>query len=166
MDKTRYYYAGGERVRLQPDSRVAVDLARAGPPASPARSWARAYEGEAPLRGEIRLVDRGEIPDDVFAELDAQSAIHPVYTHGDATIVILPEVRVELDDGKLRLSDLVDKYADAARITEGKYGQVTLLPMSGKGEDAMRLANEIYEKMQPKSAQARFLRVTARPKPR
>jgi len=44
-----------------------------------------------------------------------------------------------------------------------KRGQTTLRPISGKGEDAITIANEIYVTIRPTMSQPRFLRLVDRP---
>ncbi|MBN2371367.1 MAG: hypothetical protein JXO72_12865 [Vicinamibacteria bacterium] len=164
MSKRIYYYAGGQKVAIDLDEEhVCVDLARVenGPPAL--REWLK-RENPKPLPGRLALVDRGDVPEEILKALDERSALQSVYRHGDALIVVLPEVRIEVDEKqRRRLSTFAARGPAPAVIESDKAGSLVMRPLSGKGADALALANSLHEKLNPPLAQARFLRITRKP---
>ena len=152
-----YYYAGGQKIELVPDpDRVAVDLSRVRTRSALVRVTLEAGE---PLVGKIRLVQRKDLPLRTLASLEKQSALQPVFTHGDSVIVVLPEVRVEVKPGQRKeLDSLVRSGGIQTAIEKDAVGRVVLRPLSGKGADALTLANTLHETLKPPMAQAHFLR--------
>ena len=119
------------------------------------------------LTKALRLVDGTDLPEPLRHTLDAAGALQPVYgTADDARVVVLPEVRVEASDPETRkgLRDLV-KDSDA-EMTESKPGRFVISVPSGRGDDALTLANRVVEELRPEVAQARFIHVVPRPGPR
>ncbi len=166
MGKPSYYYSGGKRIALEPDERtIAVDLRRARAAASPqVREWAERSGGLASVKDGIALVPRAEIPAEVLAGLDQEGAIHPVFRYGRARIVVLPEVRVEVAGAEeQRLRRALEKGDFQAEVEHDDGERLVLRPRSGRGIDALALANALHEKVAPSLAQARFLRIVPKP---
>jgi hypothetical protein len=85
-----------------------------------------------------------------------------VYRTEDGSLVaVLPEVRVEAPPAAL--SEIADR--PGAHVTDRTDDRITLRPDSGRGEDALALANELAEAGADVS-QPRFVRVVGRPEPR
>lgn len=163
-EEDAYYFAGGERIALRADpEHVGVDLERAGSLRRTRQKQLR-KTGQV-LRGEVVLLEAGDIEPDELEALEAEGALLPAYRADDATIVVLPEVRVELKDAreahrvrrKLEKAGLVDP-----KSVEERGGRLSFAPDSGRAEDALRLANDLYEDLKPSASQARFLRVVPR----
>lgn len=112
----------------------------------------------------LRLVEGTDLPEPVRQTLDSAGALQPVYrADSGARIVVLPEVRVETSDAAIgsRLHDLV-KQSDAT-MTEARPGRYSIQLSSGRGDDALALANRVVEELEPDVAQARFIQVVPRP---
>jgi hypothetical protein len=84
-------------------------------------------------------------------------------TDDKSLLVVLPEVRVETTDPakEQRLYDLV-KQSDAV-VAEAKRGRFVIRPSSGRGIDALALANRVVERVKPDIAQVRFVHIVPRP---
>jgi hypothetical protein len=161
-----YYWAAGERVPLRGGDEVAVDLdaaAAAGVDSAQVDGIRRAGR---PLTGALVLVDGGALDEGLRGRLDQGGALQPVYHSSDGTlIVVLPEVRVEAaaTGATAKVKQAVHASGVDADVTDTGSGRVTVVPKSGRGADALTLANEISERAHPEVAQARFLRVVPRP---
>jgi hypothetical protein len=166
MSEPRYYYAGGVKVPIELDGqRVCVDLglAKAGP--ALLRKWVKQAKPK-PVQGQLALLDRSALPPAVLEALEAQSAVQPVFRHGETSLVALPEVRVETTREKRRkLDTLVKNGPIPANIEDQGAERAVLRPLSGNGGDAVALANALHEALQPELAQARFVRIVAKPDP-
>jgi hypothetical protein len=164
MSEASHYYAGGVKVPIEPDrQRVCVDLglARSGP--TLLRKWLRQARPK-PVQGQLALLDRSALPAGVLEALEAASAVQPVFRHGEASLVALPEVRVEATRAQRRqLDTLVKNGPIPASIEDQGAGRALLRPLSGNGADAVALANALHEALQPELAQARFVRIVPRP---
>lgn len=161
-ERDHYYFAQGEKHPLQPDpSRIALDTghpAIANLPAADRRKVTG--EGQLVRRG-VRLFERGDLTADELERLDRAGAVLPVFKHRDTLLIVLPEVRVEANDAALQAavraflkSGDVDQNSIEDKGTRFSFG-----PRSGRGIDALRLSNELHEKLGPDLVQARFLRV-------
>jgi hypothetical protein len=164
-----YYFADGKRIALRADpDHVAVDLQRAQAAALPTTRRAALRHAGQELRKGVILLSRDALDDDERDALERAGALLPAYRAEDATIVVLPEVRVELRDAD-QVAGLRERLAaagaDPESVTERGH-MISFAPASGRAEDALRIANEIYEELSPAASQARFLRVVARPEPR
>lgn len=158
-----YYLSGGHRVPLKASPNVVIDL----------ESEAVENLAESDLQN---LRDKGRslstslllVPDEVAAEVLGETmvsapGVHPVFSSEDGSlIVVLPEVRVEADAPE---SLVAAGRADDAHIKDSNEVRLILEPDSGRGADALRLANELAEVPGTNVAQARFLRIVARPGP-
>ncbi len=165
MTQKSYYWAGDRKVLLDPATDwIAVDFARLGPLSKGVQRRIGKHWHPRALKGMIHLVSRGAVPDDVYATLESKSAILPVFRHGRTLLVAFPEVRVEVDRTQRRkIKSMVKEDPQKATITEQRGGTVVLRPASGRGVDAITLANRLYESVHPRMAQARFLRIVPRP---
>ncbi len=168
MTQKSYYWAGDRKIPLDPSTDwIAVDFARMS--ALPKGVQQRIGKGGQPraFKGMIHLVSRRAVPDDVYAKLDRASAILPVYRHGDTLLVAFPEVRVEAQrTQRSKIRSIVEQGPKKATITGQRGETVVLRPVSGRGVDAIALANTLYETVHPRMAQARFVRIVPRPDPR
>ena len=110
-----FYYAAGKRVTLTPDEDlVAIDQERAGSAKISEAARARIKDRSKALRGNVVLVAREELPSAERDALRTAMALQPVFCAEGATIVALPEVRVE-DSSPQRLKALrawLDKHRD------------------------------------------------------
>lgn len=144
----------------QPDPAfVAVDLARVGPASPAVLAWADSARALPALRGELRLVPGTSVPPAVRAELDARGALHPVFRHGDTRLVALPEVRVEVEPQERAAVRAAAEHGPVpAEVEDGPGGALTLRPRSGRGADALALADALERRLRPRLCQPRFLR--------
>ena len=157
-----YYYAGGRKIALEnDDEHVAVDqqaaekagLTSSLPTQSPQRS------------GGVVLASRSALDPDILARLRSAGALHPVYKRDRAVVVALPEVRVEFDNEAQRSAVMAFLKGEPAEHTIAEhtdYG-VVVRPTSGSGDDALRMANDIYERAHPASASVRFVQFVPKP---
>jgi hypothetical protein len=156
-----YYYAGGQRRGLADSDLVAVDLDAVGDLEEEVLEELRS--SGRPLAGAVVLVD-GETAARLLGDrLGEAPGVHPVYEAEGALVVVLPEVRVEGGAGALRR---VEERASARAGVDASEGRLVLRPRSGRGQEALELANELAESADEDEldlAQARFLRITERP---
>jgi ferric-dicitrate binding protein FerR (iron transport regulator) len=155
-----YYWAGGRRIALEDDSRIAVDIAGA----ERAELWdgelAAAAAAGAPVSSGVVLVPGAELSPVLRAELDSSGAAHPVYRSDDQTVIVLPEVRVETSPNTT-VADMRSAVAGwDVVVDQPASGRFVLTPASHRGADALALANHVTESVGPAAAQARFLRIT------
>jgi hypothetical protein len=154
-----YYYAGGKRIPLELDrEHVAVDVgvveSREGRRPDPA-----AVEGAEELRSGLYLVEKSSLSADIRRRLDQEDALLPVFLYEDALVVVLPEVRVEIAAGdETEVHRFLEQSDVPNQILADKGNRLVVRPDSGRGEDALRLANELQESVPVELAQARFLR--------
>lgn len=160
---TRYFYAGGKRHELEPaNNRLAIDTRGA------TSAGLGDVVGTAPvaskLPGGIAVVDRASFDDETLRRLDVAGVVRPVYRYGDALVVLMPEVRVELegDQHAAALEALGASTVDA-EVTGDTPERLSLRPRSGSGEDALDLANFIYERARPAASSVRMLQVVPKP---
>ena len=154
-----YYYAGGKRIPLELDpEHVAVDVGEVGSRGG-RRPDPAAVEGAVELRSGLYLVERSSLPADERRRLDQEDALLPVYQYEDALVVILPEVRVEIAEGsETEVHRFLEEADVPNQILTDKGTRLVVRPESGRGEDALRLANKLQESVPGEMAQARFLR--------
>lgn len=154
-----YYYAGGKRIPLELDrEHVAVDLSEAesreGKRPDPAT-----VEGAEELRSGLFLVEKSALSADARQRLDQEDALLPVFLYEDSLVVILPEVRVEIAAGdETEVHQFLEQADVPNQILTDRGTRLVVRPDSGRGEDALRLANELQESVPVEMAQARFLR--------
>lgn len=156
-----YYYAGGERRDLGDCDLVALDLEALGDLDSDRLDELRS-SGRT-LTGAVVLVDEELAATLLGDRLREAPGVHPVYQAEGALVVVLPEVRVEGDAEALRQVQM----STAARVAvDQSEGRLVLHPRSGRGQEALELANELTETAGPADldlAQPRFLRIIDRP---
>src|SRR5262245_58952423 len=144
-----YFYAGGKRQELEAvDDRLAVDTRGA------ASNGLGDVVSELPVVSKLPagmvIVDRGSLGKAAYERLNAAGLAQPVYRYGSALVVLMPEVRVELEDDQHAAAlGAVQSSTVPAQITDDTPERLSLRPRSGKGEDALDLANFIYEKARP-----------------
>jgi hypothetical protein len=159
----RYYYAGGERQPLEPqDDLLAIDT-RAASELGLGDSVSRA-QVISRLPAGLVIVPRHAVAN-IEQRLREGEAARSVYRAGNALVVPMPEVRVEFDGPEWREQTLraLSESKVPARITEDMPAALSLRATSGSGEDALDLANYIYERAKPASSTVRLLRVTPKP---
>lgn len=162
---THYYYAGGKKIPLQRVDNLVALRGQVPSRKRDSKTLAMNKRDSMPLMDGLSLVDVQGIADEDLAKYASPGDMQPVYTAGNTLMVPLPEVSVEAVDEKKQksLEKLLDKMGDLARVEKGKYGQITVHLTSGKGDDALQLANLIHEKIRPELAAARFMQVTSSP---
>jgi len=161
--KKLYYYAGGKRVPLEPATDlVAVDDTRLAERLPDLLASDTALRSGTPLRGGIRLIQRDHLAADTLDRLQRAGVTQPVFRQAGATLVAMPEIRIEDDEAKL--AGIREFVADKAQpITGDAEGRLTLHPLSDDGRDAVTLANELVEHYQLNSVSPRFLHVVSGP---
>jgi hypothetical protein len=155
---TRYYYAGGRRIELEPDDRyVAVDEKAAD--AAGVSLDAAGEPATRRLPGGVILSPRSDLGDARFERLSQAGALRPVYRRDRAIVVPLPEVRVEYDNAEQRaaVKAAIPKAPCQAEVSDESADGLVLRPTSGRSDDALALANYIYEKARPAAASVRFV---------
>ena len=159
----RHFYAGGERHTLETAAEwLAIDTHAAA--AAGLDREVAALTLESRLPGGIILVDRGACPDDLAARIDAAGAARPAYRSGRAVVVLMPEVRVEFESGQHAAAlRALGESKVPAEITDDAPDRLALRPRSGKGEDALDLANYIYEHIRPAASSVRMLQIVPKP---
>jgi len=161
-----YYWAGGRRVKLRPSSDVVVDLTLAAQFGLKRSDVARIRDLGRKLTASTVILPEQDLPEAFKADASSARAILPVFLADDGTLIaVMPEVRVEAAEPN-KLADLKRRIVQgktSAIIKEQRPGRLVLEPASGRGEDALSLANVVFEEYHPDLAQARFRRVIAHP---
>jgi hypothetical protein len=160
-----YYYAGRDRIELEPEEEwVAVDATCLGR-GKRDTALRKRLERERPVTGDVYVVGRKELSDADVGRLDRKGAVQPVFKHGRARIIVLPEVRASLREEKdtRALKRLIKKPEYKAEIVRQSGRRVVLRPASGRGLDALTIANRLKEEGEATVAQARFIRMVPRP---
>jgi hypothetical protein len=165
-DNAYFYDDDGSTVPLVPTDELAVQWDAADGADVPEDVLAELRRQARDLRGGVSMLPSSAMPKDVAETLDEAGALQPVYRYGDdALVVVLPEVRVEVDDEQ-QVRQLHDYLASAdvqSEVVRDEGDQVVLRPSSNRGADALQLANRIEESVKPAMSQARLLRVVRRP---
>lgn len=161
-----YYDVDGSRVPLHRAPEVAVDLGAARASTAGAdRVDTLAREGRE-LRGGIVMLDPERVPNELAEELDDAGAVQPVYgNEADGFIVVLPEVRIETESESEaeRVRSHLESRGQDVELVDDAGGRIVVRPKSGRGADALAIANRLTEEARPAMAQPRFLRVVPRP---
>jgi len=160
-----YYYVSGKPVRLTLDDEwVAVDSQRSGAADPNGNLSAALRDASRPLRGDLVLVRRDALSSQQLAGLADEGAIQPVFLAEGARLVALPEVRVEESspEGQEILRHWIRGHREEAEIVQDRGDRIVLRPTSGRGRDALTLANRLTEQVGPEMAQPRFLRIVDR----
>lgn len=160
---TRYYYAGGQRIALEADdAHVAIDEQQA----SAAGLTGSAGDDQARrLPGGVMLAERARVDDACLAELRAAGAVRPVFRHGASLMVPLPEIRVEFDDEGQRAAvhDALARVPHAVTIASDSPERLVLATTSGQSDDALDVANYLFERAKPAASAVRFVQIAPRP---
>ena len=160
-----YYDIDGQRVRLRPSDQIAV--ARSADVGDQLQVELSTLASDAePVKADLVLIEASNMSAALTDALEAVSGLQPVYTVYDGSrIVVLPEVRVESSDEAVTQEVRSFAKSDATDVELIKDGgkRLVLRPRSGKGTDAIALANEVYETFAPDVSQARFVRLVRRP---
>lgn len=161
-----YYNSDGSKVRLEGSDELAVDLNAASAAELPPTVLRRVEEKGSALRDGVVMLGSGELPEDVVRTLDEAGALRPVFgARSTGLLVVLPEVRIETGDEKQ--AEEVRRYLECsdigAEVIRDAGERIVVRPTSGRGEDALELANRVEEAVHPLLAQARFLRIVPRP---
>lgn len=160
-----YYYAGGKKVALEPDSEhVAVNQAAAeaagldmGDLSSPG--------GATRLGAGVVLAQRSGVNAQALARLKKAHALLPVFRKDRAILVALPEVRVEFDNPSQRkaVMAVLSGALDNLTIAEDEKDRLVLRSKSGDAAEALVAANEIFERAHPAASSVRFVQFVPRP---
>jgi hypothetical protein len=165
MGEQHYYYAGGNRIPLRLDRKhIAVDV-KAAAQARVDRKIAGVLKKAPSLRRDVHLVEKRQLPKGALEHLEAAAVVMPVFRHEDALVVVQPEIRVETTTASQArsLKKFLAKSDVDAEVFQDKAGRHTVRPASGRGEDALVLANRLHEEARVDLAQARFIRMVPRP---
>jgi len=160
---TRYYYAGGRRIELEPDDQyVAVDERAAGAAGVPVET------GHALVRrlpGGVTVSPRSSLSEARLDRLSQAGALRPVYRRDRSVLVPLPEIRVEYDNAKQRaaVKAAIPRAPCEAEVFDESPDGLVLRPTSGRSDDALALANYIYEHARPAAASVRFVQFVPKP---
>ena len=160
---TRYYYAGGQRIELEPDDRyVAVDEKAAD------AAGVTVESGTEPARrlpGGVIVSPRSDLSETGLERLSRAGALRPVYRRDRAMVVPLPEIRVEFDNAKQRaaVKAAISQAPCEAEVSDEGADGLLLRPASGRSDDALALANYVYEHAHPAAASVRFVQFVPKP---
>ncbi len=144
-----------------------MDLGAASAGQVPEQALDALRQSGVELRQGIVLVDEDAVPSEAARALDSAGALQPVFSGGgESLMVVLPEVRIETDGSEEAAR--VRTYLDSSRFDidveeDAERERFVVRPRSGRGADALKLANEVAEAVNPAMAQARFLRVVPKP---
>ena len=160
-----YYYDGaGSRIALHAIDEIAIDWEAAKAVSLPDELVSKLRDSSRVLRGGVSLVERNDLGESALHALDSVGAIHPVFRAEDGTkLVVLPEVRVEATDASQARKIKRTLKREEAELVEATGERLVIRPKSGRGSDALDLANRLEEAEHPLMAQAHFLRVVPRP---
>lgn len=162
-----YYYSEGQRIELTPvKDLVALDLEIAQKARVGEKELKSLMKNGRQLRRNLYLIGRNKLAAGMLHQIDEAGAQQPVFQHGDTIIVVLPEVRAESSPGKqeslfemLQSTDTVP-----AEVVEESGLKLVLRPKSGRGIDALHLANQLYEHANMVMAHPRFIRLVPKMK--
>jgi hypothetical protein len=160
------YYAGGRKVELDRDDEYVAVVQDAARRAGLDAQVESASKDTPRQGGGVVLAQRSALDQKTIAGLRDAGALQPVYRHNNAVIVALPEVRVEFDTAEQR--DAVRELLADGDVAPHKISQSTdygmvVQPESGKGDDALKIANEIHERAHPAAASVRFVQFVPKP---
>lgn len=161
-----FYDDRGEAHSLEPSGRVALDLEIARNLGLGDELLERWRSDGIEVRHAIVIVEVDTVPEDAAAALDEASALFPVFEADGALIMVLPEIRVQSAGTQMtaKLQEYLDSSPIAAEVEQQSGERLVIRPATGRGWDALDLANLIEEALHPPMAQARFVRVARRPR--
>ena len=154
------YYAGGRKVELDRDENYVAVVQQAAQEAGLDAQVETASKDSQRGGAGVLLVERSALDDKMLTSLRDAGALQPVYRKDQAVMVALPEVRVEFDTAEQRQSVmdvLADKSALPHTILQSTDYSMVVAPASGRGEDALKLANDIQERGHPAAASVHFV---------
>jgi hypothetical protein len=154
------YYAGGHKVEINRDEDYVAVVSDVAKKAGLEAQVESASKDSQRGGGGVLLVERSALDDKMLASLREVGALQPVYRSDQAVMVALPEVRVEFDTAGQRqavMDVLADPDALPHEIVQSTDEGLVVQPTSGKGEDALNLANDIQERGHPAAASVRFV---------
>ena len=160
-----YYYAGGRRISLKrDDDLVAFNQAAAASSGVDVRTLNAASGLRRGAEG-VFVAPRASLPDEQIASLRRKGSLLPVFRRDRVILVALPEVRVEFDDAQERnaVKALLASTAVKVSVTQDVDDLLVLRPSSGNADEALRLANRIYECAKPAASSIRFIQFVPKP---
>jgi hypothetical protein len=163
------YYAGGRKVELDRDEEYVAVVEEAAHRAGLDAQVETASKASPRRGGGVVLAERSALDEKTIASLRDAGALQPVYRNNQAVMVALPEVRVEFDTAEQRdsvMDVLADRDALPHKISQSTDYGIIVQPVSGRGDDALKIANEIHERGQPAAASVRFIQFVPKPKVR
>ena len=155
-----YYYASGKKIELDDDAdHVAVDQQAA------ARAGIDIPASAVHAAGGVIVAPRSAFDEPALDRLRQAGALLPVYKRDRAIVVALPEVRIEVDNAQQRakVMKILDEASADHTIDDAGDDRIVVRPASGNGEDALQIANRVYERAKPASASVRFVQVVPKP---
>ena len=156
-----YYHSGGTRVPLldAPDLIAANSVALAGDAVGK-----RALDSPATsLPGGYLLFQVDQLAEGLGKQLEDAGLTQPVFRTAGATLVVLPEIRVESENDAL-LEEVADSLGDTKGLAISRSpGRLGINLESGDGRDSLALANSLAERHPGLSVTPRFLRIVERP---
>lgn len=160
-----FYYANGQPVELVlADDVVAIDEGILAQMHVPAEVAAPIERGMQRLVRGLALIPAATLPPGLRSRLDKRGAVQPVFRAQGATLVPLPEVRVEESrpDKAQEVRAWLKKRQRTAAIVSQRPGRVVIRPVSGRGVDALQLAVALHDEVGPELAQPDFVRLVRR----
>lgn len=158
-----YYYADGKKIELEADNEhVAIDQMAAE---AAGLSGSDIGIGASSLRSGVVLSEKSSLGVATLDALHRAGALHPVFRRDRAVLVALPEIRVEYDDPAQRdaVKQLLASELHGASVSDETEDRLTLKPQSGDARDALKIANEIFERAHPASSSVRFMQFVPKP---
>lgn len=157
----RYFYAGGKKHSLRPERAwwaVNATLAKS-------KGFAASESQTRVLPGGMILVPRGEVPTRDVETLEQAGALQSVYSSGGTIAIPLPEVRIEFDKRSQHDAALaaLERAAFDQKMLSDRDGVIVVSLVSGRGDDALDLANYVYESARPAASAARMVQIVRKP---
>ena len=163
FSKAYEYIAGGQTVCLEPDGKFAgIKLDGLDD-----KERRLVEEGARIVSPGMAVVKRDVLSEAQLGTLHKQGALFPVFTGKGASMIALPEVRVEPQVGMAGMKSLtkwLHAHADQIKVTSQAAHRIVLEPVSGYGPDAVTIAHNLATKFKGLSASPRFVRIVSRPK--
>lgn len=159
------YHSQGKEISLEPAEFLVVDIAAAFDAGLEKAVMDRICVNARELRRNIMLISPDALTKDLEEILDDGGALHPVYRDPTGALVVaLPEVRVEgaSSEGRELIREELESQS-GVDVVRDELHRLVLRPASGRGLDALKLANRLYDIAKPASVQPRFLRAVDRP---
>ncbi len=159
-----HYYAGGLRRELQPCTefvavvvgvaeKVGFDVSKHEP--------RKLTHGVTLITTPPAWLGRGIAPD--LKQMHAADGIVSAYMHGSTILIPLPEVRIEGTTYKAVCDVLREDSQLRAHTVVVEETPERVVLRTTSGDDALNVANYIYEKLRPAACSPRMIQVTPRP---